>query len=231
MELRDALRTTPAVRSYTERQIDDATIAAILDDARFAPSGGNRQAWRVVVLKDPTTRRAVRDLYLEGIRLYVAQAARGLVPFNPFNDRALETAAGEAAAAVPDEDNPLLDRFSLHLDEAPALLLVLADLSALATVDRDHGRYTFAGGASVYPFAWNILLAARERGLGGVMTTMAIFRERQVLELIGAPEHFAVATLLALGEPRRQITKLRRGEVAGFCTIDAFDGPALASPA
>ena len=52
MELTDALTTTPATRAFTDRRVDDATVASILDDARFAPSGGNRQGWRVVVIKD-----------------------------------------------------------------------------------------------------------------------------------------------------------------------------------
>jgi hypothetical protein len=50
----------------------------------------------------------------------------------------------------------------------PALLALFADLSMLAAVDRDADRYTFAGGASIYPFAWNVLLAARDEVLGGV---------------------------------------------------------------
>ena len=76
-----------------------------------------------------------------------------------------------------------------------------ADLRALATVDRDLDRYTFVGGASIYPFCWNILLAARERGLGGVMTTMPVYREPDVLDLMNAPEGFALATLMVMGEP------------------------------
>ena len=52
-------------------------------------------------------------------------------------------------------------------------MLVVADLRALAAVDRDLDRYTLVGGASIYPFCWSVLLAARAEGLGGVMTTMA----------------------------------------------------------
>ena len=54
---------------------------------------------------------------------------------------------------------------------------MFADLSMLAAIDRDADRYTFAGGASIYPFAWNILLSARSEGLGGVITTIAIREE------------------------------------------------------
>ncbi|HAP76778.1 MAG TPA: NADH dehydrogenase FAD-containing subunit, partial [Acidimicrobiaceae bacterium] len=62
MELTTALRTTGAVRGFTADPVDDATIAAVLDDARFAPSGGNRQPWRVAVVRDPAVRRGMADL-------------------------------------------------------------------------------------------------------------------------------------------------------------------------
>ena len=51
--------------------------------------------------------------------------------------------------------------FAEHLDKVPVLMLVLADLRKLASVDRGFDRYTLVGGASVYPFVWSLLLAAR----------------------------------------------------------------------
>jgi nitroreductase len=81
-----------------------------------------------------------------------------------------------------------------------------------------------AGGASIYPFAWNTLLAARAEGLGGVITTMAIRREPEVKALLGVPDHFAIAAVIALGYPTRQPTKLTRQPVEGFTTVDRFDG-------
>ncbi len=58
MELIDALRTTGAVRDFLDAPVPDATVYRLLDTARFAPNGGNRQAWRVIVVKDPALRRA-----------------------------------------------------------------------------------------------------------------------------------------------------------------------------
>ena len=84
---------------------------------------------------------------------------------------------------------------------APALLLVLADLTALAAVDRDLPRYTLAGGASIYPFVWSLLLAARTEGLGGVMTTMPVRREDDVRALFGIPDTVAVASLVGTRPP------------------------------
>ena len=110
------------------------------------------------------------------------------------------------------------------------MLAVFADLNELAAVDRDHGRYTFAGGASVYPFVWNLLLAAREEGLGGVMTTIHIREEDGVRELLKAPEGVALASVVFLGHPVRRPTRLRRTPVEEFATFDSFDGSPVTPP-
>jgi len=102
---------------------------------------------------------------------------------------------------------------------------VLADLNRLAATDRDLGRYQLVGGASIYPFVWSILLAARAEGLGGVLTTVAITREPELKALLDAPEELAVAAVLALGHPQRQPTRLRRAPVETFATVDTVDGP------
>ena len=106
---------------------------------------------------------------------------------------------------------------------------VLVDLQ-LATVDRGFDHYTIVGGASIYPFAWSILLAARSLGLAGVMTTMATRNEDEVRSLLGVPDHVAVAAVLALGWPVHQTSKLRRAPVSEFATVDRYDGPVVAQP-
>lgn len=225
MELLEALRTTGSIRSFTNAPVDRATVARILDTARFAPNGGNAQAWRVIVLEDPATRERVRDLYLEGWRLYLAQVAAGLRPWAPVTDRERERdvldAAVRAAIEVPPGD------FAENLHTVPALLVVLADLRRLAAVDRDLGRYTFVGGASIYPFVWSIILAARAEGLGGVITTMPVFREPEMRALLRIPDDHAVAATVVLGRPERRHTRLRREPVDAFTTVDSYDGPPL----
>jgi len=227
MDLLETLRTTGAVRSFLPRPVADEVLVRVLETARFAPSGGNRQGWRVVVVQDPASRTALRDLYLPGWYEYLAMVGAGLVPWAPVTDRAAEAEALAAAPGLAEEAAAGPGGFAEHLDQVPALLLVLADLGALASVDRDFGRYTFAGGASVYPFVWNLLLAARTEGLRGVLTTMPIRREPEVKALFAVPEHMAVAGLVALGYPAREVTRLRRRPVAEFTTVDRFDGPPL----
>jgi nitroreductase len=224
MELTDALRTTGAVRDFTPEPVGDDVLGRVLDTARFAPSGGNRQGWRVVVVDDGDTRRALRDLYLDGWYEYLAMTAAGLTPWAPVTDREAEARALAGAPALAEQAAGGPGGFAEHLDEVPVLLVVLADLRTLAAVDRDLGRYGLAGGASIYPFTWNLLLAARGEGLGGVVTTMPIRREPAVKALLGAPDELAVAAVVALGHPRRQARRLSRAPVAEWATVDRVDG-------
>ena len=225
MELLDALRTTGAVREFTDEPVPDEVLFRILDTARFGPSGGNRQGWRVVVVRDPEIRRRLRDLYLPGWYEYLAMVSHGLTPWAPVTDRAAEQAALDDAAQIAEQARAGQGGFAEHLDQAPVLLALFADLRVLAAIDRDSDRYTFCGGASVYPFAWNLLLGAREEGLGGVVTTMAIHAEDEVKALLGAPDELALAAVIALGHPVHQPRRLRRAEVADFTTVDRLDGP------
>jgi nitroreductase len=226
LDLLATLRSTGAVRDFTDEPVSDEVLARVLDTARFAPNGGNRQGWRVIVVKDPAARTAVRDLYLSGWYDYMALAAAGLTPWSPLTDRDQERAAlasasqfAEAGAAAPG--------FAEKLDTAPALLLVLADLGVLATVDRDLPRYTMVGGASIYPFVWNLLLAARAEGLGGVMTTVAVRREAELRALFDVPETVVAAALVVLGHPVAAARRLKRAPVSSFAWIDRYGGTPL----
>src|ERR1700733_10012142 len=93
VDLVEALRTTGAARQFLPDPVPDEVLVQVLDDARFAPSGGNRQGWRVVVIRDPAIRRQIRDLYLDGWHQYLAMGAAGLVPWAPVTDLQAEAAA------------------------------------------------------------------------------------------------------------------------------------------
>jgi len=226
VELRAALRTTGAVREFDGSPVDRATVYELLETARFAPSGGNRQGWRVVLVEEAAKKRALRDLYLPGWYEYLACARAGLVPFAPVTDREAEAAAMGTVPAIEAAARESAG-FAEHLDEVPVLLVLLVDLREVAAIDRDEEGYTFVGGASVYPFAWSILLAAHDVGLGGVLTTMVRRRHREVRALLGADEHLAVAGVLALGRPVARATKLRRQAVESFTTLDTVGGTPL----
>jgi nitroreductase len=224
MELRDVLRTTGAVRSFTDEPVPDDVVHDILDVARFAPNGGNRQGWHVIVLRDRELRRQVRECYQLAWREYAAHVREGLVPFAPI-DRGHWRGPAIDLDAARSVEAP--NEFADHLDRAPVLLAVVVELAQLAVVDNGLDRQSIVGGASVYPFCHNVLLAARDLGLGGVLTTALSRQEPAVAALLGLPEGHALAALLVLGHPVRQVTKLTRQPVEAFTTVDRFDGPAF----
>jgi nitroreductase len=216
MELYDVMRSTPAVREFTDDPLPDDVVGRILDNARFAPTGGNRQGVRVIVLRDEDTRSALADLALPAARRYSAQAANGESPWNPVRPTTLE------ASTIESTQPPA--QMSAPFREAPVVLVVLLDLAVVAATDQELDRIAVVPGASVYPFVWNVLLAARNEGYGGVLTTMAIAEEERIKELLAIPDPYAVAAIVPLGKPVREVTKLRRRPVDEFATRDRFDG-------
>jgi len=160
MELREAIRTNGTVRSFTDEPVDDATVKSILDDARFAPSGGNRQPWKVAVVKATMLRRELVMLMQPVWDEYMESAATGANPFNVID-------YVEPAEVTPGKPNALFE----HIDTIPVVLAVAVDLSKVAMMDAELDRPSITGGASVYPFCWNLMLSARAHGLGGVITT------------------------------------------------------------
>ena len=216
MELYDVMRSTPAVREFTDDPLSDDVLGRILDNARFAPSGGNRQGVRVIVLRDKHTRSALADLGLSAARRYVAQLANGESPWNPLQPTSVDVST-IAATEVPAQ-------MSAPLRDAPVVLVICLDLGVVAATDQNLDRVGVVPGASVYPFVWNVLLAARNEGYGGVLTTMAVAEEPRAKELLGVPEPYAIAAFVPLGKPVRRVTKLRRRPVAEFATRERFDG-------
>ena len=219
MDFRDVARTTFACREFTEDPVDDATLYRILETARFAPSGGNRQGWRVIVVKDPDARAELARLCQRAWNVYIAQRRLGENPWNSVDPTAVDVAAAETQHAPA----TLLD----DLVAAPAVVVVGVDLRVVASFDKDLDRVGVISGASVYPFVWNLLLAARNEGLGGTLTTFLAGREAEAQKLLGLPDHVAVAAMVPLGQPKRQLTKLTRSPVEDWAFVGRFDGPPL----
>lgn len=219
MELYDALRTTAAIRHFTDDPLADETLRTILDNARFAPSGGNRQGTQIVVVRDDATRRVLVELTEPPVRRYMAQRLAGENPWNTVDPSGV-TDEQVAATDVPGD-------FTQPLLTAPVVLVVCVDLRVVAALDQHLDRIGIVGGASVYPLVWNILLAARNEGYGGTITTMAVAEEPRLKELLGIPAPYAVACVVPLGKPAHQPTKLSRVDVAELTHRERWDGGSL----
>jgi nitroreductase len=216
MELYDVMRTTFAVREFTDDPLPDPVLYRILDNARFAPSGGNRQGTHVTVVRDAAVRQRLGELNVTGARRYFAQLAANEKPWNPIAPTSVP-AQTIADTAVPDE-------FTAPFRRASVVLVITVDLAYVAAMDQDLDRIGVVSGASVYPLVWNILLSARNEGYGGTLTTMAVPEETQIRDLLGIPDTHAVAALVPLGKPVRQLSKLRRSPVDEFTSRDRYDG-------
>jgi nitroreductase len=216
MEFYDVVRTTSAVREFTDAPLPDDVLFRILDNARFAPSGGNRQGVHVTVVRNAAVRQQLVELSVPAWRRYFAQSAAGENPWNPLDKPSVSPATIQNTE-IPDE-------FLTPMLRASVVLVISVDLACVAAIDQDLDRIGVVSGASVYPLVWNILLAARNEGFGGTLTTMVVAQEPQVRDLLGIPDTHAVVAAIPIGKPTRQLTKLRRRTVDEFTTRERFDG-------
>ena len=235
MEPREAMTTTPATRDFVEGALPDEVLYRILDQARFAPNGGNRQAWHVTVVRSHETKDRLADLSEVAQREDHAFYQAGLVPFVASEAFWRNPPAGPASQPVDLEkarQTPISGgargTSAATIRRAAALLLISLDLSRVTAMDSGLGRLSICAGGSVYPFAHNILLSAREAGYGGVITTVLVRQEPAVKEILGLPPDHALACTIPLGRPARLVTRLRRKRVEEFATLERFDGPAFA---
>jgi nitroreductase len=216
MELHAAMRTTFAARQFTDDPLPDDVLFKILDGARFAPSGGNRQGWRVIVVRERSTREALAALTAPAAKRYAAQQHAGESPWNTIDRTSVDATTIEKTAVPTRLIEPLL--------RAPVILVVCVDLKVVASTDHQLSRVGVISGASIYPFVWNILLAARHEGFGGTITTLAVAEEPKLQALLGIPSHVAVAAVMPLGRPVAQLTKLKRKPVAEFAVRERWGG-------
>jgi nitroreductase len=216
MELYDVMRTTFACREFTGEPIPDEVLYRILEHARFAPSGGNRQGWRVINVTDNARRQRLAELSLPAATRYLLEMQAGESPLNTIHPSSVTDAQVEA--------EPPPDWLVGHIHNAPTLLVVTVDLALVASMDRDLDRVGLVSGGSIYPLAWNILLAARSEGYGGTITTWGISEEPEIQALLQIPENWAVAAIMPLGKPVKQLTRLKRKPVEEILFTNSWQG-------
>jgi nitroreductase len=204
MDFREVIETTGSCRHYRPDPVPDDVLARVLDGARFAPTGGNRQGVRFLLVRDPGKRRALRDLYLPLWQQYIARA-------------------GARPGAPPPRLVQAADHMAHHLDEVPVLVVVCAQLADLLATDRHLDRLSVVGGGSIYPSVQNLLLSARAEGLGTVLTTLLCAVEPQVKALLAIPDDVLTAALVPLGYPAKPFPKkLGRRPLAEICFADTW---------
>lgn len=215
MDLYEAMRCAPTSRRFTGEPVATEALRRAFDSARFAPSGGNRQGWRVVVVREPERRRAIRDHYLPHWRRY------------------MEETGGARMLSAPEEFDPArvrmvqrADGYAQRMDEVPVHLLVFVRLDDLVVTDSELPRESIVGGASIYPFVQNLLLALRAEELGAALTTLLVPAEAGVKQLLELPDDVALAAHIGVGHradpwPKR----LARKPVEEFVFAERYGEP------
>jgi nitroreductase len=185
----EAMRTTRAVRRLRTDPVPDDVLRRVIEAAIWAPSGGNRQPWRIIAVRNADTKLRLRDLYKGPWERYVSGQR-------------------QAFAALPEEARQrgermlrAADHLAEHLHEAPVILVFVFNPTLLAITDLNLGRPSIVGGASVYPAVENLLLACRAEGLGCVLTTLLCLAEAEIRSLLALPEPWATCAFVPIGYP------------------------------
>lgn len=204
MDLTRAMRTAGSTRRHRPDPVPAEIVYRVLDNARFAPSGGNRQPWRVIVVTDAAVRARLSELYRQSWYEFHAP---------------LFTTPGE---------QPPPNYYADHLHLVPVHLVVLVAMAGITTTNQALDTSRFVGGAGIYPFVQNLILGIRAEGLGTTLTTVLVPVEDQVRQLLRIPDGFRVAAHLGVGWPEGPLpATLSRRRVEDFTTADYFDGAAF----
>jgi nitroreductase len=207
-----AVRTTRAVRRFSDAPVTEDELWTILDAAQRAPSGGNIQPWQFLVVTDPDVKGAIAAVYLRAYDRYEAALLASLPPFRSTDDEAsfMRSVRGSRHLAE-------------HLAEAPALVAVLMPSGLDLTLHDDDGPLDIGHPcASVYPAVQNLLIAARALGIGGTLTTVARVLHDDLRGVLGLSERHDLAALVPLGRPAGRFTVPRRRPVESVTHWDRY---------
>ncbi len=176
MDFLEVINTQRAMRRLKPDSVPDELIWKLLDAAVKAPSGGNRQPWNFIVIRDPETKAKIAEWYLDGWNK----------AYGPLKQAATASPATAKTYASA-------EHLANHLAEIPVLIIATINTSGVAPVS--------TSGASIYPAVQNLMLAARALGLGTTITTLHRSHEAEVKQLLGVPDGVETMALIPIGYP------------------------------
>lgn len=191
MDLYEAMSTLRAVRRLRADPIPDDVLTRVLEAATWAPTGGNVQPWRAIVVRDSAKKTRLGELYADRWKAYAAQHMAML------EDAPQKTRL--AAKRTIDAGDYLAE----HFGETPVVVVFCFNPKIMAITDSEQDRPSVVGGASIYTAVSNLLLACRVEGLGCVLTTLLCQREPEVRELLAIPDPWYTAAAVPIGYPVR----------------------------
>ena len=200
----EIMHTMRAMRRLKPDPVPDELINKILQAAQWAPSGGNTQRWRFLVVKDPEVKKKVQVYYKKAYDEVVGPRYATSAP-PPGSDAARYRRQNAAVQYLTD-----------HYHEAPVWIVACLE---------DGPNPTRSAGSSIYPAVQNMLLAARALGLGSTLTTRHITYEKEVDAAMGIPPGFHSYAILPIGYPMGRFGPVGRGPLADVVYLDGWDNP------
>jgi len=200
----EAMRTLRAVRRLRPDPIPDDVLRRVLEAAIWAPTGGNRQPWRIIVVKESRVKERLGKLYSE-VWAPFAKMYRQAAPTDDAERRRFSRTLSAG------------DYLAENFGKTPVIAIFCFNPQQMAITDAKLERPSVVGGGSVYPAVENLLLACRAEGLGCVLTTLLCQREPEVRELLVIPQPWGTAAAIPIGYPvgrghgplvRRSLTEL-----------------------
>lgn len=206
--LLEGLATTRAIRRYTDEPVSDEDLAAVLWAATRAPSGSNRQPFRFLVLRDGPAATEAKGILGRTFRTAWAEKVEA---------DGYRQGSGDDGGSPKARTARAMQRFVDRFEATPVVVL--------ACLGR-HRAADLSEGASVYPACQNLLLAARARGLGGVMTMWHQAVEDDLRAVLGIPDDIVVAATIPLGHPEGGHGPVRRRPIGELVYEDRWEGAA-----
>ncbi|MEM1437050.1 MAG: nitroreductase family protein [Pseudomonadota bacterium] len=212
--LYEAMSSLRAVRRLREDPIPDAVLQRILQAAAWAPSGGNLQPWRVIVVRDTDLRQQIGTLYRPLWKRFAANCRKRL--------QGLE---GETLARQ-ERTLAASDQLGDNMGAAPVLLVFCFNPKLMVITDAELDRPSVVGGGSVYPAIENLMLACVSEGLGCTLTTLLCYEEAAMKELLAIPGDWYTCAVVPIGYPQgRGHGPITRRPVEKQCYADRFGAP------
>jgi len=212
MELTEAILTTRAIRRFTDEPVSDDDLMACLRAANQGPSGGNIQPWQWLVVRDPDVRARVADVYRRAYERYEPALLAGLPPFRSEDDEASFHRSVRASRHLAE-----------HMGEVPVLIAVCMPGISMTLSDAEGDLDVGTPYASVYPAVQNLLLAARDRGLGTTLTTVYRIHQDELRSVLGVPERYEIVALVPMGHPKGAFSTPRRRPVETVTRWEHWD--------
>jgi nitroreductase len=192
-----------AMRRLKTDPVPDDLVWKVIEAGTKAPSGGNTQVWRFLVIRDPDGKRFIQERYQRAWDLYVQANMDAAAKSPPPPEEAAPRMRMARAASY----------LATHLHAVPVLLLVCMLPRGGLTTLGSRRISPAALYASIFPAVQNILLAARALGLGAVLTTLHLLYEDEIKARFQIPAEVESVALIPIGYPQGKFGPTTRNPV------------------